>query len=278
MIRAHFGLAQNPFEQDNPPLLPHQQNLYEAVLVHCQQGGFCVIEGEPGTGKSILKKHLQMLDSRRYTHASIGRTLHTYCTILRLLCNALEVDFDGGDHKCEKRIIDETHRLYRTSKNLLTLIDDAHLLATPHLRKLRLLFQEFPRNHCLVLFGQCQLLHTLRLSSNSDLHSRITCSGLLDRLLDEDTSAWIRGQFDQCGLGQNCLTPEALALIARSSQGILRNARNLCISALIEAVRKQTRTVGLEQVNRALLQPHWRAREELENLPVLPAPTATRAR
>lgn len=39
---------------------------------------------------------------------------------------------------------------------------------------------------------------------------------------------------------------------------LLRRARNLCLSALIEAVRDQARIVDLKQVNRVLIQPHWR--------------------
>ena len=37
-----------------------------------------------------------------------------------------------------------------------------------------------------------------------------------------------------------------------------QRARNLCLGALIEAVRDQTRIVDLKQVNRVLIQPHWR--------------------
>ena len=51
---------------------------------------------------------------------------------------------------------------------------------------------------------------------------------------------------------------EALALIVRSGEGLLRRTRNLCLSSLIEAVRDQTRIVDLKQVNRVLIQPHWR--------------------
>jgi len=51
---------------------------------------------------------------------------------------------------------------------------------------------------------------------------------------------------------------DALALIVRSSEGILRSARNLCVASLLEAVRDRIKTVDLKQVNRVLLQPHWR--------------------
>lgn len=50
---------------------------------------------------------------------------------------------------------------------------------------------------------------------------------------------------------------EAINLIARSAEGTLRAVRNLCIGALIEAVRDHTKTVDLKQVNAVLLQPHW---------------------
>jgi hypothetical protein len=53
-------------------------------------------------------------------------------------------------------------------------------------------------------------------------------------------------------------TADALALIVRSGEGLLRRTKNLCLGTLIEAVRDQTRIADLKQVNRVLVQPHWR--------------------
>ena len=50
MIRAHFGLDQNPFARDTLDLLPLQQDIFDTLRVHCQQGDLCVLVGEPGTG------------------------------------------------------------------------------------------------------------------------------------------------------------------------------------------------------------------------------------
>ena len=85
-----------------------------------------------------------------------------------------------------------------------------------------------------------------------------TCSVILPRLAPEAIERFILDQFDQAGLGHNTFTQDAMALVVRSCEGLLRRARNLCISALIEAVRSQTRTVELSHVNRVLVQPHWR--------------------
>ena len=81
---------------------------------------------------------------------------------------------------------------------------------------------------------------------------------MLPRLAPETIEAFLHGQMDRAGLGHNTFTVEALALIVRSGEGLLRRTRNLCLSALLETVRDQTRIVDLKQVNRVLIQPHWR--------------------
>jgi hypothetical protein len=81
---------------------------------------------------------------------------------------------------------------------------------------------------------------------------------VLPRLAPEIIEQFVLGQLDRVGLGHNTFTTEALALIVRSGEGLLRRTRNLCLSSLIEAVRDQIRVVDLKQVNRVLIQPHWR--------------------
>jgi hypothetical protein len=117
---------------------------------------------------------------------------------------------------------------------------------------------DFPRSHCLALLGQPPLLQSLSLTINEEIRFRITYSALLPRLAPETVEQFVLDQLDRAGLGHNTFTPEALALIVRSGEGLLRRTRNLCLGSLIEAVRDQTRIVDLKQVNRVLIQPHWR--------------------
>ena len=126
------------------------------------------------------------------------------------------------------------------------------------LRKIRLLCEDFPRSHNLVLIGQPPLLQSLGMSINEEIRSRVTYSVLMPRLAPETVEKFILDQFDRAGLGHNTFTQDALALVVRSSEGLLRRTRNLCLAALIEAVRAQTRSVDLKEVNRVLIQPHWR--------------------
>jgi type II secretory pathway predicted ATPase ExeA len=261
MIRAHFGLERSPFAQDNPALLPHQQEVFDTLRVHCQQGGLCLVVGEPGTGKSVIKTALVQHDPKRLITPVVNRTLHTYHSVLRILCEAFQIDTDGWDVRCEKRLIEEAHRINHAGKMLAPIIDDAHLIDVHDLRRLRLLFEDFPKNHNLILVAQPGLLTSLALTPNHDIQSRVTYSVLVPRLAPDDMANFIRAQLDAVAMPHATFSPDALALIVRSSEGYLRRARNLCLGALVEAVRDHSRSVDLKQVNRVLLQPHWRERE-----------------
>ena len=258
MIRAHFGLDKNPFDNEDVVLLAQQQDIFDTLRVHCQQGGLCVVVGEPGTGKSVIKQALCRHDPKRLITPVVNRTLHTYHSTLRILCEAFQIETDGVDVRCERRLIDEAHRLNKTGKMLAPIIDDAHLLDINALRRLRLLFEDFPKNHNLILVAQHELLSKLTLTVNDDLRSRVTYSVVVPKLAPDDMGDFIRAQLDRVALAHTTFTDEALGLIVRSSEGIIRRARNLCLAALLETVRDRARTVDLPQVNRVLLQPHWR--------------------
>jgi MSHA biogenesis protein MshM len=258
MIRSYFGLDNNPFSKDAIELLPQQKEIFDTLRVHSQQGGLCLLLGEPGTGKSVIKEALRKHNPKRLITPVVNRTLHTYFSTLRILCEAFQIDTDGKNFKCEKRIIEEAERLNHLGKMLVPIIDDAHLMDVDSLRRLRLLFEDFPKNHNLILIAQPGLLSKLSLTINEDIKSRVTYSVLIPKLIPDDMTNFITAQLDRVALAHSTFTPEALNLIVRSSDGILRRTRNLCIGSLIEAVRDRTKTVDLKQVNRVLLQPHWR--------------------
>jgi MSHA biogenesis protein MshM len=263
MIRSYFGLQRQPFASESLALLPQQQEIFDTLGVHCQQGGLCLLLGEPGTGKSVIKESLKNHDPKRLIAPTVARTLHSYFNTLRILCQAFQIEFKGANFLCEKLLIEEAFRLNHLGKMLVPIIDDAHLMPIDCLRKLRLLFEDFPKNHNLILIGQASLLNQINLTVNEDIRSRVTYSVIIPKLNPDQACAFILNQLDSIGLGHNTFSEEALQLIARSSEGVLRRIRNLCLSVLLEAVRDQTKRVDLKQVNRVLLQPHWRHHYDL---------------
>ena len=271
MIKSYFGLSRQPFAiDDNAPLLEHQQRHFDVIKVHSQQGGFCLILGEPGTGKTVLKNAIVRHDPKHWITPVVNRSLHTWPNLLRLLCQALELDSAGSDTKCEARLIGEARAHNSRGRTIIPIIDDAHLLPVEALHKLRLLLEDFPKNHNLILIGQPALNTTLQLRHHLYLKSRVTYSARLDLLAPAALADHIHHQLDLAGLPHNTFTEQALHLVLRVSEGSLRAVKNLCIGALVEAVRDQTKTVDLKQLNAVLMQPHWRhnAQDEPPQPPV----------
>ena len=266
MIRAYYGIAANPFTTDRISLLPHQQEVFDILQVHAQQGGLCLLMGEAGTGKTMIKNTINQQAGKTTLVVGVARTLHTYFNTIKILCHACKTEHDGSSFKCEKRLIEEAYNLNNVGKTLILIIDDAHLMDMQTLRKLRLLFADFPKNHNIILVGQPELLHNMTLRVNNDIQSRVTYSTILPKLNVDDMETFILRELDAVGLAHSTFTEDGLALIIRSSDGILRKARNLCLSCMIEAVRAQKRSIGIDTVNRVLIQPHWRIERDIDHI------------
>lgn len=104
--------------------------------------------------------------------------------------------------------------------------------------------------------------HSLKV--NADITSRVTYSTILKKLTPDDMNDFITSELDQADLPHNTFTQEALGLVIRSSDGILPKARNLCLSCMIEGVRSRQKTI--DNVNRVLIQPHWRMEQNIEHI------------
>lgn len=262
MINAVWGISHPPFQREPNELLAQQQEILHIINIHAHQGGFCVVLGQPGVGKTVLREHIERMDSHReYAVVSCSRTLHTYRQIAWQLADAFKLD--TTEKTIEKDLIEAAFAQVKARKTLYILIDEAHLLEIGVLRKLRLLFERFPKKHNLVLFGQPELLHSLSLSANQDIKSRITFSVTLKPLNDEDLQTYIVNELERAKMGINTFDEGAMTLIIRSAEGNLRLCRNLCLASLIEAARETQKVVSITHVNHVLVQPHWRSHEQL---------------
>ena len=219
-----------------------------------------------GAGKSVIKQSLQNLPENQHLVAVVARTLHTYTNTVKILCDAFRIEFEHSAFQCERRLIEQAFALNHAGKTITTILDDAHLMDLDNLRKLRLLFEDFPKNHNLVLIGQPTLLANLDLGVNQDIKSRVTYSVIIKRLNPDALRDFILRELDRVGLGHNTFTQPAVELIVRSADGVLRKARNLSLGCMIEAVRSANRTIDIDNVNRVLLQPHWQKERDLTHL------------
>lgn len=262
MIKATFGLTKEPFYRADSALLPQQIEAVEMIKIHAQHGGFSVIIGHPGVGKSVIHEHLEKLGKERDTVViSFTQTLHTYRNIIKLLAESLQLSVAMKD--MEKELVQAAFRHIQANKTLYIVIDEAHLLDITVLRKLRLLFDRFPKKHNLVLLGQPELMYRLSMMCNEDIKSRISYSKQLLPLHDEALTGFIINELAAVGLGANTFDEAALQVVVRAVQGNLRLCRNLCYASLIAACLDHQRICTVSHVNSALQQPHWRSHEAL---------------
>jgi type II secretory pathway predicted ATPase ExeA len=262
MIKSIHGVTNEPFNRNKLALLAQQKEILDIINIHAQQGGFSVVAGEPGVGKTVLKEHIELLDNQRdITVASCARTLHTYWQILTQLADSFKLEV--AEKSLEKELIKAAYNHIKQRKTLYILVDEAHLLDMQVLRKLRLLFEQFPKMHNLVLFGQRDLFHYLSLNVNQDIKSRITYSATIKPLNNDDMERYIVKELEAARMGINTFDPAAIELILRCAQGNLRLCRNLCYGSLIEAARETKKVVAITHVNSVLVQPHWRTHQEL---------------
>jgi MSHA biogenesis protein MshM len=145
MIKATFGLTKAPFNREAPELIQQQKEILEIIKIHAQHGGFSVVIASPGVGKSILREHIEAMDKEKsIVVVSFSRTMHTYQQILKQLAASFKID--APDKDLENALTKAAFGHIRDRRTLYTLIDEEHLLKMTTLRKLRLLFDQFPKN------------------------------------------------------------------------------------------------------------------------------------
>ena len=91
----------------------------------------------------------------------------------------------------EKELIKAAFNHIQQRKTLYILIDDAHLIDMWVLRKLRLLFEQYPKKHRRHFVWATYLLHYLSLNVNQDIKSRITYSATLKPLNNDALECYI---------------------------------------------------------------------------------------
>lgn len=99
-----MGHHHHAIQKPNPPLLSQQKEVAEMIQIHAQHGGFSVVIGQSGVGKTVLREHIENLNNERQcTVVSCSRTLHTYRQIAHQLAD--EFKLDCTDKTMDKALI-----------------------------------------------------------------------------------------------------------------------------------------------------------------------------
>lgn len=243
MYLNYFGLTDNPFSiAPNPDYLfmstRHKQALGHLTFGLNESGGFVMLTGEVGTGKTtVSRKLMQELGDDTQIAVILNPTLSAL-ELLATVCDELGIKYDSNSSSLKvftDLILNKLASNHENGINTVLMIDEAQHLLPEVLEQLRLLTNlETNREKLLkvVLIGQPELQQLLRRNELRQLAQRVTARYHLLPLTEEEVSQYVEHRWSVAGGMSSCFRKNALKELFTISGGIPRVINLLCDRAL----------------------------------------------
>jgi type II secretory pathway predicted ATPase ExeA len=262
-LRAHWGFTRMPFSKDlAPSMLAATGAHHEAVA----RIGWCVSEdalgvitGEVGAGKTVAARAaLAALDASRHTIIYLGNPAIGARGLYAAIITAL-----GGTPRFHKAALipqaQEALAAERAErgKNVVVVVDEAHLLDPDQLEELRLLLNadmDSRSPFACLLIGQPTLRRRIKLGTFAALDQRIALRYAMPGMTPEETGRYIAHHLTIAGRSDTLFSDDAVALIHQVSRGLPRAVNNLAVQALIAAYATQRNIVDESSARAAITE------------------------
>ncbi|WP_045825118.1 AAA family ATPase [Teredinibacter turnerae] len=263
MYHNHFGLQEQAFSIAVNPRYLYMSQQHKEALAHLlygvKGGGFVLLSGEVGTGKTtIIRCLLERLPDATDV-AIVMNPMDDAIQMLCTICDELGAPYDKSALG-QKPLVDSLNRFllenHRNGHNTVLLIDEAQRLSAEALEQIRLLTNLETTTQKLlqiILVGQPELNETLAQPRLRQLSQRITARFHLQPLTLLETQAYIAHRLDVAGLpdGRNPFPGKIVRKIHQFTGGIPRLINIVCERALIGAYGHNKSTVDLPTFNLA---------------------------
>ncbi|WP_127025798.1 ExeA family protein [Rheinheimera mangrovi] len=262
MYTGFFGLTSQPFSiAPNPDFLFLSPRHAEA-LAHLryglgEAGGFVLLTGEVGTGKTTVSRCLlQELTDQTEVAFILNPTLNEL-ELLAAICDQLKIRYKKSDASLKMLTDKITNRLmknHQASKNTILIIDEAQHLQPAVLEQLRLLTNLETNTKKLlqvILIGQPELQQLLQRQDLRQLAQRITARYHLMPLTEQEVQQYISYRLQVAGCSRPVFTSSAVKKLFQLSGGIPRLLNLICDRALLGGYSQQKALIDAGLVNQA---------------------------
>ena len=245
MYLNFFGLQDKPFSIAPDPKFLFMTDQHREALAHLlfgvgDEGGFVLLTGEIGTGKTTVCRRLLSQLDENVNVAFIVNPRLSACELLQSICDEFEINY--GDNLSIKFLVDLINEFllnsHSSGKNTILIIDEAQNLSDEVLEQLRLLTNLETNEKKLlqlILLGQPELNTKLEQYNLRQLAQRVTARFHLKSLSENQMISYIKHRLHVAGFRGDIFEDSAFKYIFNQSRGIPRLVNVICDRALLGA-------------------------------------------
>ncbi|AOT06803.1 ExeA family protein [Pseudoalteromonas luteoviolacea] len=254
MYLRYFGLTEKPFSIAPNPEFLFLSDRHKEALAHLtyglgDAGGFVLLTGEVGTGKTTVTRSMlaQLPESTQV--AFVLNPALSEMELLASICDELDIEYDAKDATLKsltdvikKRLLDN----HEQGGHTMLIIDEAQHLAAEVLEQLRLLTNletDHKKLLQIVLVGQPELQQLLQRNELRQLAQRITARYHLLPLTESQVFSYIKHRLNKAGCQNHLFSNESIAYIHQVTAGIPRLINLLADRCLLGAYSAQQQEV-----------------------------------
>jgi len=233
MYKGYFGLKESPFSIAPNPRFLFMSERHKEALAHLsyglgETGGFALLTGEVGTGKTTISRRLiEQLPENTQAAIILNPTLSSQ-ELLATICDELKIRYrkTGATLKTlTDKIHEKLNKNHQENLNTLLIVDEAQHLAPEVLEQLRLLTNletDTKKLLQVILIGQPELKQLLQRRDLRQLAQRITARYHLLPLTKVEVAQYIKHRLSVAQCDRMLFENSAVTEIHRISQGIPR--------------------------------------------------------
>ena len=262
MYANYFGLKEPSFTITPDPQYLFLSEQHREALAHLvygagENGGFVLLTGEVGTGKTTVCRAFLEQIPENVDVALILNPAMTVTELLRAVCDEFRIPLVDAD-RTVKRLVDRLNQYlleaHANGRRPVLMIDESQNLRPKVLEQVRLLTNLETTKHKLLqifLVGQPELRALLQRPGLRQLNQRITARYHLQPFNPSDTAEYVRHRLAVAGVDRPLFTRSALRRIHRLSGGVPRLINILCDRALLGASVTRSPMVSRQIVDKA---------------------------